>query len=76
MPHGRDTRPRSQRRTESLASARSGISAISERDALHTTVSMVNADGQVGMRADEDAFMNVPATSASRPYTYDGYPTA
>eukprot|EP00959_Pyramimonas_sp_CCMP1952_P022672 476258-Pyramimonas_sp.AAC.1 len=25
MPHGRDTRPRSQRRTESLVSVRSGI---------------------------------------------------
>eukprot|EP00959_Pyramimonas_sp_CCMP1952_P010530 220673-Pyramimonas_sp.AAC.1 len=36
MPHGRDTRPRSQRSAESPVSARSGISAIYERDMLHT----------------------------------------
>eukprot|EP00959_Pyramimonas_sp_CCMP1952_P449391 9409693-Pyramimonas_sp.AAC.1 len=75
MPRGRDTRPRSQRRTESRASARSVISAISERDMLHTVL-MVNTDGQMGMRADEDTFMNMPTTSAVRPYTYDQYPTA
>eukprot|EP00959_Pyramimonas_sp_CCMP1952_P419766 8792454-Pyramimonas_sp.AAC.1 len=37
---------------------------------------MLNADGQMGMRADEDAFMNVPTTSASRPCAYDKYPAA
>eukprot|EP00959_Pyramimonas_sp_CCMP1952_P228788 4783772-Pyramimonas_sp.AAC.2 len=36
MPFGRDTRPRSQRRTEGPAIVRSGICAISERDMLHT----------------------------------------
>eukprot|EP00959_Pyramimonas_sp_CCMP1952_P152476 3190326-Pyramimonas_sp.AAC.1 len=75
MPHGRDTRPRSQRRTESPVSVRSGISATSECDMLHTVLT-VNTDGQMGMRADEDTFMNMPTTSASRPYTYDEYPTA
>eukprot|EP00959_Pyramimonas_sp_CCMP1952_P041520 868363-Pyramimonas_sp.AAC.1 len=38
MPFGRDTRPRSQRRTGGPASARSGISAISERDMPHTVL--------------------------------------
>eukprot|EP00959_Pyramimonas_sp_CCMP1952_P140338 2936595-Pyramimonas_sp.AAC.1 len=52
-PHGRDIRPRSQRRTESPASARSGNSAKSERDMLHT-VSTVNTDEQVARRAGED----------------------
>eukprot|EP00959_Pyramimonas_sp_CCMP1952_P335076 7016419-Pyramimonas_sp.AAC.1 len=36
MPYGRDLRPRSQRRTQSLVSMRSGNSGISERDMLHT----------------------------------------
>eukprot|EP00959_Pyramimonas_sp_CCMP1952_P099460 2079293-Pyramimonas_sp.AAC.1 len=73
MPRGRDARPRSQRRTESLASVPSGIGAISERDVLHTVL-MVNTDGQMGMRADEDTFLNMPTTSASRPNAYDEYP--
>eukprot|EP00959_Pyramimonas_sp_CCMP1952_P269374 5631222-Pyramimonas_sp.AAC.1 len=30
----------------------------------------------MGMRADEDTFLNLPTTSASHPYTYDEYPTA
>eukprot|EP00959_Pyramimonas_sp_CCMP1952_P234472 4899219-Pyramimonas_sp.AAC.1 len=30
----------------------------------------------MGMRADEDTFMNMPTTSASRSCTYDEYPTA
>eukprot|EP00959_Pyramimonas_sp_CCMP1952_P375352 7861597-Pyramimonas_sp.AAC.1 len=30
----------------------------------------------MGMRADEDAFLIMPTTSASRPCTYDEYPTA
>eukprot|EP00959_Pyramimonas_sp_CCMP1952_P257104 5371891-Pyramimonas_sp.AAC.1 len=75
MPYGRDIRPRGQRRTESPVSVRSGISAISERDMLHAAL-MVSADGQTGMRADEDTFLNLPATSASRPCAYDEYPTA
>eukprot|EP00959_Pyramimonas_sp_CCMP1952_P358200 7500257-Pyramimonas_sp.AAC.1 len=75
MPYARDTRPRSLRKTESPATARSGVSAISERDMLHTVL-MVNTDGQAGMRADEDTFMSMPTTSASRPHAYDGYPTA
>eukprot|EP00959_Pyramimonas_sp_CCMP1952_P203205 4249541-Pyramimonas_sp.AAC.1 len=70
MPRRRDARPRSQRRTESSVSVRSGISAISERDMLRIVL-MVNTDGQAGMRTDEDTFMYVPTTSASRPYTYD-----
>eukprot|EP00959_Pyramimonas_sp_CCMP1952_P285972 5979682-Pyramimonas_sp.AAC.1 len=37
---------------------------------------MVNTDGLMSMRADEDTCMNMPTTSASRPYTYDEYPTA
>eukprot|EP00959_Pyramimonas_sp_CCMP1952_P279127 5835604-Pyramimonas_sp.AAC.1 len=36
MPHGRDLRPRNQRRAESPVSMRSGSSGISERDMLHT----------------------------------------
>eukprot|EP00959_Pyramimonas_sp_CCMP1952_P189783 3970271-Pyramimonas_sp.AAC.1 len=56
MPHGRGNRPRSQRMTESPVSARSGIGAISERDMLHAVL-MVNADGQMDMRADEDTFV-------------------
>eukprot|EP00959_Pyramimonas_sp_CCMP1952_P002459 50862-Pyramimonas_sp.AAC.1 len=30
----------------------------------------------MGMRADEDAFLDAPTTSASRPCTHDEYPTA
>eukprot|EP00959_Pyramimonas_sp_CCMP1952_P215893 4515906-Pyramimonas_sp.AAC.1 len=30
----------------------------------------------MGMRAEEDTFLNLPTTSASHPYTYDEYPTA
>eukprot|EP00959_Pyramimonas_sp_CCMP1952_P406319 8515752-Pyramimonas_sp.AAC.1 len=41
--YGRGTRPRRQRRTESPASALSGVGAISERDMLHTVL-MVNTD--------------------------------
>eukprot|EP00959_Pyramimonas_sp_CCMP1952_P228787 4783772-Pyramimonas_sp.AAC.1 len=37
---------------------------------------MVNADGEMGMRADEDTFVNMPLTSASRPHMYDEYPAA
>eukprot|EP00959_Pyramimonas_sp_CCMP1952_P188389 3939713-Pyramimonas_sp.AAC.1 len=37
---------------------------------------MVNTDGQMGMRANEYTFMNIPTTSASSPYTYDVHPTA
>eukprot|EP00959_Pyramimonas_sp_CCMP1952_P223606 4675308-Pyramimonas_sp.AAC.1 len=75
MPYGRDIRPRNQRRTESPVSARSGNGAISERDMLHI-VFMVDTDGRMGMRADEDTFLNLPTTSASHPCTYDEYSTA
>eukprot|EP00959_Pyramimonas_sp_CCMP1952_P023207 488213-Pyramimonas_sp.AAC.2 len=75
MPYGRDPRPRNQRRTESPVSVRSGNSGISERDMLRT-VCMVNTDGQMGMRADEDTFLNLPTTSASCRFTYDEYPSA
>eukprot|EP00959_Pyramimonas_sp_CCMP1952_P304924 6381751-Pyramimonas_sp.AAC.1 len=51
---------------------RSGNSEISERDVLHTEC-MMNT-GQIGMRADEDTFLNLPTTSTSHPYTYDEYP--
>eukprot|EP00959_Pyramimonas_sp_CCMP1952_P101115 2115224-Pyramimonas_sp.AAC.1 len=37
---------------------------------------MENTDGQLGMRADEDTFLNMPTTSVSRPCAYDEYPTA
>eukprot|EP00959_Pyramimonas_sp_CCMP1952_P425592 8914737-Pyramimonas_sp.AAC.1 len=37
---------------------------------------MVNADGQMGMRAEEDTFMNMPTVSTSHPYTHDEYPAA
>eukprot|EP00959_Pyramimonas_sp_CCMP1952_P421494 8830047-Pyramimonas_sp.AAC.1 len=30
----------------------------------------------MGMRADEDTFLNLPTTSASHSRTYDEYPTA
>eukprot|EP00959_Pyramimonas_sp_CCMP1952_P261971 5478213-Pyramimonas_sp.AAC.1 len=43
------------------------MSAISERDMLRT-VSMVNTDGQIGMRADEDTLRNMPLASAPREY--------
>eukprot|EP00959_Pyramimonas_sp_CCMP1952_P233960 4889022-Pyramimonas_sp.AAC.1 len=66
MPYGRDICPRNQRRTESRVSARSGSSAMSERDMLHT-VCTVNTDGQIRVRADEDASLNLPTTSASHP---------
>eukprot|EP00959_Pyramimonas_sp_CCMP1952_P461827 9482237-Pyramimonas_sp.AAC.1 len=72
MPYGRDIRPRSQRRTESPVSARSGNSAISERDILHAVL-MVNTDGQVAMRADEDTFLNMPLSSTPHPHMYDEY---
>eukprot|EP00959_Pyramimonas_sp_CCMP1952_P313822 6569275-Pyramimonas_sp.AAC.1 len=76
MPYGRDIRPRSQRRTETPVSARSGSSAISERDMLHAVL-MANADGQVAMRADEDdAFRNMPLSSAQRPHVRDECPSA
>eukprot|EP00959_Pyramimonas_sp_CCMP1952_P344085 7206778-Pyramimonas_sp.AAC.1 len=60
---------------ESPVSVRSGNSAISERDMLHT-VFMVSTDGQMGMRADEDTFLNLPTTPASHPCACDEYPTA
>eukprot|EP00959_Pyramimonas_sp_CCMP1952_P286681 5994592-Pyramimonas_sp.AAC.1 len=75
MPYGRDIRPRNQRRTGSPANVRSGNSGIPGRDMLHT-VFTVNTDGPMGMCADEDTFLNLPTTSASRPYTHDEYPTA
>eukprot|EP00959_Pyramimonas_sp_CCMP1952_P416785 8731863-Pyramimonas_sp.AAC.1 len=37
---------------------------------------MANADGQMGMRADEDTFLNVPTSPASGPCAYNEYPTA
>eukprot|EP00959_Pyramimonas_sp_CCMP1952_P122463 2560106-Pyramimonas_sp.AAC.1 len=75
MPYGRVLRPRNQRRTESPASMRSGKSGISERDMLHT-VFMVFTDDQMGMRADQDTFLNLPTTSTSHPYAPDEYSTA
>eukprot|EP00959_Pyramimonas_sp_CCMP1952_P252733 5280247-Pyramimonas_sp.AAC.1 len=69
VPHGRDLRPRSQRRAGGPVSVRSGSGAISERDMLRT-VFMVNTDVQMGMRADGGAFLNLPTISASDPYTY------
>eukprot|EP00959_Pyramimonas_sp_CCMP1952_P271712 5680870-Pyramimonas_sp.AAC.1 len=42
---------------------------------LHS-VFTVNTDGQMGMRADKDAFLNMPAASASRPCTFNEHPTA
>eukprot|EP00959_Pyramimonas_sp_CCMP1952_P391625 8206893-Pyramimonas_sp.AAC.1 len=56
MPYGRSLRTR---RTESPASARSGASATSERNMLHTVL-MVNSDGQIAVRADCDTFENRP----------------
>eukprot|EP00959_Pyramimonas_sp_CCMP1952_P269315 5630105-Pyramimonas_sp.AAC.1 len=32
--------------------------------------------GQMGMRADKDALLNLPTTSTSHPYAYDEYPSA
>eukprot|EP00959_Pyramimonas_sp_CCMP1952_P471829 9499045-Pyramimonas_sp.AAC.1 len=75
MPYGRDLRSRSQRRTEGPVSVRSGSSGISERDVLHTVL-MVNTNGQIGMRAEEDTFMTLPTVSTSHPCTHDEYPTA
>eukprot|EP00959_Pyramimonas_sp_CCMP1952_P007495 156798-Pyramimonas_sp.AAC.1 len=37
---------------------------------------MVNTDGQIGMRADVDTFINVPLASAPRPHMHDEYPAA
>eukprot|EP00959_Pyramimonas_sp_CCMP1952_P139832 2926219-Pyramimonas_sp.AAC.1 len=37
---------------------------------------MVNTDGQIGMRANEDTFTNMPLASAPRPHVHDEYPTA
>eukprot|EP00959_Pyramimonas_sp_CCMP1952_P360131 7540884-Pyramimonas_sp.AAC.1 len=48
---------------------------MSERDTLRI-VSMINTVGQMGTRADEGTFLNMPTTSASRPYTHGEYPTA
>eukprot|EP00959_Pyramimonas_sp_CCMP1952_P195850 4094516-Pyramimonas_sp.AAC.1 len=53
MPYGLDLRSRSQRRTESPVSMRSGNSGISEREMLHAVL-MINTDGQMSMRAEED----------------------
>eukprot|EP00959_Pyramimonas_sp_CCMP1952_P010554 221119-Pyramimonas_sp.AAC.1 len=69
MPYGRDIRPRNQPRAESPVSARSGSSAISDRDMPHAVL-MVNADGQVAMRADEDTFLNLPLSSAQHPHMH------
>eukprot|EP00959_Pyramimonas_sp_CCMP1952_P452897 9467348-Pyramimonas_sp.AAC.1 len=66
VPYGRDIRPRSQRR---------GTSAISERDVLHTMLIM-NTNGQIGMRADEDTCLNIPLASAPRPRAHDECPAA
>eukprot|EP00959_Pyramimonas_sp_CCMP1952_P086728 1813817-Pyramimonas_sp.AAC.1 len=73
MPYGRDLRSHSQRRTESPVSMRSGNSGISERDMLHAVL-IVNTDGQMSMRAEKDAFMNLPTASTSHPHTYDECP--
>eukprot|EP00959_Pyramimonas_sp_CCMP1952_P328046 6867549-Pyramimonas_sp.AAC.1 len=51
---------------------RSGDRGTSERDMLHTVL-MVNTDGRMGMRAEEDTLMNLPTASTSHPYTYDEY---
>eukprot|EP00959_Pyramimonas_sp_CCMP1952_P073730 1541220-Pyramimonas_sp.AAC.1 len=67
MPYGRDLRPRSQRRTESPASMRSGNSGISERDMLHTVL-MINTDGQMRTRAEEDTFLSLPTASITPIY--------
>eukprot|EP00959_Pyramimonas_sp_CCMP1952_P063220 1321346-Pyramimonas_sp.AAC.1 len=66
MPYGRDIRPRNQRRAESLACARSGASAISERDMLRTVL-MVNTDGQIYTLADEDTFITYAALISTAP---------
>eukprot|EP00959_Pyramimonas_sp_CCMP1952_P122439 2559675-Pyramimonas_sp.AAC.2 len=71
MPYGRPLR---QRRSESPVSARSGTSAISERDMLHAVL-MVNPDGQIAVRADDDTFENTPL-SPQHPHMYDEYPSA
>eukprot|EP00959_Pyramimonas_sp_CCMP1952_P398488 8349956-Pyramimonas_sp.AAC.1 len=75
MPYRRDLRSRSQRRTENQVSMCSGSSGISEREMLHAVL-MVNTDGQMSMRAEENTFIHLPTVSTSHPYTYDEYPTA
>eukprot|EP00959_Pyramimonas_sp_CCMP1952_P151902 3178209-Pyramimonas_sp.AAC.1 len=37
---------------------------------------MEKTDGQIGMRANEGTFMNMPLASASHPHMHDEYPTA
>eukprot|EP00959_Pyramimonas_sp_CCMP1952_P120033 2509679-Pyramimonas_sp.AAC.1 len=37
---------------------------------------MINTDGQISMRAEEDTFLNLPTTSTPQPYIYDEYHTA
>eukprot|EP00959_Pyramimonas_sp_CCMP1952_P283505 5926728-Pyramimonas_sp.AAC.1 len=61
-PYGRMRgNPLRQRRTDCPVSARSGASAMSERDVLHAAL-MVNTDGQNAARADEGTFENIPLT--------------
>eukprot|EP00959_Pyramimonas_sp_CCMP1952_P304136 6365427-Pyramimonas_sp.AAC.1 len=72
MPDGRPLR--NQRRTEGPVSGRSGTSAISERDMLFAVL-MVNADGQIALRVDEDTFENMPLSS-QHPHMCDEYPSA
>eukprot|EP00959_Pyramimonas_sp_CCMP1952_P202676 4238308-Pyramimonas_sp.AAC.1 len=67
--------PTGVRRAESPVDARSGASATAERDMLHAVL-MVNTDGQIARRADEDALMNMPPSSAQRPHMCDEYPSA
>eukprot|EP00959_Pyramimonas_sp_CCMP1952_P055840 1166931-Pyramimonas_sp.AAC.1 len=71
VPHGRPLRTR---RTENPESARSGASAISERDMLHV-VPMVNADGQTAVRADEGTVENAPL-SPQHHHMHGEYPSA
>eukprot|EP00959_Pyramimonas_sp_CCMP1952_P388319 8137118-Pyramimonas_sp.AAC.1 len=66
MPYGRPLR---QRRAGSPVSVRIGTSAISERDMLRTVL-MVNADGQIAMRADKDTSENMPL-SPQHSHMYD-----
>eukprot|EP00959_Pyramimonas_sp_CCMP1952_P055234 1154712-Pyramimonas_sp.AAC.1 len=75
MPCGPDLRSRCQRRTESPVSMRSGNSGISERDMLHAVL-LINTDGQMGMRAEEDTSLNLFTASASHPYMHGECPTA
>eukprot|EP00959_Pyramimonas_sp_CCMP1952_P181658 3797992-Pyramimonas_sp.AAC.1 len=53
--------PLRSRRTGGPVSARSGASAISERDMLQTVL-MVNAEGQNAVRVEEGTFENMPLT--------------